>query len=66
MRNSESRTVVIDARIAFGRPVIERRGIGTAIIVERINAGESVEDVALDYDLQPYEVEDAILYEQAA
>jgi len=66
LRNSESRTVVIDARIAFGRPVIERRGIGTAIIVERINAGESVEDVALDYDLQPYEVEDAILYEQAA
>jgi uncharacterized protein (DUF433 family) len=35
-------------------------------IVERIDAGESVEDVANDYDLGKTEIEQAILYERAA
>jgi uncharacterized protein (DUF433 family) len=60
------RPIVINPRIAFGRPVVERKGVSTSAIVERIDAGESVEDVANDYDLGPSEIEQAILYERAA
>lgn len=60
------RPIVIDARIAFGRPVVARRGISTAAIVERIDAGESVSDLATDYDLQGAEIEEAVVYERAA
>jgi uncharacterized protein (DUF433 family) len=60
------RPIVINPHIAFGRPVVESKGISTSAIVERIDAGESVEDVANDYDLGPSEIEQAILYERAA
>jgi uncharacterized protein (DUF433 family) len=63
---SEQRPIVIDPRIAFGRPVVIRKGITTSAITERIDAGESVEDVATDYDLGSSEIEQAILYERAA
>jgi len=63
---SEERPIVIDPRIAFGRPVVARKAISTSVIAERIDAGESVDDVANDYDLGPSEVEQAILYERAA
>jgi uncharacterized protein (DUF433 family) len=63
---SEARPIAIDPRIAFGRPVVLRKGISTSIIAERVDAGESVEDVAADYDLGPAEIEQAIIYERAA
>lgn len=63
---SEARPIVIDPRIAFGRPVVQRKGVSTLAIAERIDAGETVEDVAADYDLKSSEIEQAILYERAA
>ncbi len=63
---SDARPIVIDPRISFGRPVVQRKGISTLAIAERIDAGETVEDVANDYDLGQSEIEQAILYERAA
>jgi len=63
---SEARPIVIDPRIAFGRPVVVRKAITTSTIAERIDAGETVEDVAADYDLAQSDIEQAILYERAA
>ena len=63
---SEARPIVINPRVAFGRPVLQSNGVSTFTIVERIDAGESVNDVANDYDLGPTEIEQAILYERAA
>ena len=63
---SDSRIVVIDPAIAFGRPVIAGSGVRTAVIASRINAGESLNDVADDYLLQPHQVDDALHYELAA
>jgi uncharacterized protein (DUF433 family) len=60
------RPISIDAKIAFGRPIIANRGVSTAAIAERIDAGESVDDVAEDYDLTVPEIEEAVLYERAA
>lgn len=58
--------IAIDPRIAFGRPVVIRRGISTAAIVARIDAGEAVADLATDYELSLAEIEDAVLYERVA
>jgi len=60
------RDIVIDPTVAFGRPVVARRGISTAAIAERLDAGESQEAIAADYELTPREVEEAVLYERAA
>ncbi len=56
----------IDPGISFGRPVIAGRGISTAVIAARIDAGESPSAVARDYELTTTEVEQAVLYERAA
>lgn len=63
---SSGMPIAIDPRISFGRPVIVRRGISTAAIVVRIDAGETVEDLAVDYDLSVAEIDDAVMYERVA
>ena len=63
---SAERAIVIDPRIAFGRPVVASRGIGTSTIADRIDAGESVNDIAADYDLAQSDIEQAVVYERAA
>ncbi len=64
--NGGGRTIAIDPRISFGRPVISSKSISTAAIANRIDSGESVQDIAADYDLEQREVEQAVLYEHAA
>ena len=61
-----STTIAIDASIAFGRPVIRRRSISTSAIADRIDAGESVANIALDYEIDDAEVSAAVLIERAA
>jgi uncharacterized protein (DUF433 family) len=63
---SQERSIVIDPRIAFGRPVVQRKGISTSAIADRIDVGESVDNIAADYELGPSEIEHAVLYERAA
>jgi uncharacterized protein (DUF433 family) len=63
---TEERPIAIDPKIAFGRPVVVRMGISTGTIAERIDAGETVEEVASDYGLSASEIEQAVLYERAA
>ena len=57
--------IAIDPKIAFGRPILIRRGVTTEVIAERIDVGESVEELAADYDLEPAEIEQAVVYERA-
>ncbi len=63
---SQDRPIAIDPRIAFGRPMLVRRGVSTHVIADRIDAGEQVGDIAADYELSPAEIEQAVLYERAA
>jgi uncharacterized protein (DUF433 family) len=63
---STDRPIAIDPTVAFGRPVILRKGVTTAVIAERIDAGETEEDLAADYDLTTDDIRQAILYERAA
>jgi uncharacterized protein (DUF433 family) len=63
---SAARPIAIDANLAFGRPVIAKRGITTGAIADRIDSGETVDALAADYDLSVDEIEEAVLYERAA
>lgn len=61
-----NRPIVIDPTVSFGRPVLFGRGISTRAIAERIDAGETVDEVAADYELKASEIEEAVLYERSA
>jgi uncharacterized protein (DUF433 family) len=54
------RLVVIDPRIAFGQLVMVGTGIPTKIVAERYVAGDSVEDLADDYNCAHHLIEEAI------
>lgn len=62
----DARPIAIDPNVAFGRPVVQRAGVSTRATAERLDAGESVTDLAADYDLTAAEVEQAAVYERAA
>jgi uncharacterized protein (DUF433 family) len=55
--------VLIDPRRAFGRPFVVARGIRTATLHARFEAGETVAALALDYDLSIEDIEEAIRFE---
>ena len=57
---NEPKAVVIDPYVSFGRPVLAGTGIATAVIAERYKAGESMDELAKDYDRQRDEIEEAI------
>ena len=62
----QPKTVVIDPRVAFGRPVLTGTGIPTAVLADRYKAGESIADLAADYEFKAEMVEEAIRCELAA
>jgi len=58
--------VVIDPMISAGRPVIAGTGLVTQLIAERYKAGESINDLAHDYERGTGEIEEAIRCELQA
>src|SRR5688572_8806431 len=48
-----SADVVIDPRLSFGRPVLDRLGVRTSILAERFDAGDSIEVLAREYEAPP-------------
>ena len=59
------RAVVIDPRLAFGRPVLTGTAIPTQVIAERFKAGDSPQLLAEDYGRGASEVWEAIRCELA-
>jgi uncharacterized protein (DUF433 family) len=55
--------VTVNNQVQFGRPCIKGTGISTAIIASRFKAGEYVGQIAMDYKIPPYKVEDALRWE---
>ena len=58
--------VVIDPRLSFGRPVLDRLGVRTAILAERFDAGDNIEVLAREYEAPPEAIENAIRCERRA
>lgn len=54
------KTIVIDPRLSFGRPVIAGSGIPTSIVAERYKAGDSIQQLAQDYSRPACDIEEAI------
>ncbi|MBI2829192.1 MAG: DUF433 domain-containing protein [Acidobacteria bacterium] len=63
---STDRPIAIDPKVAFGRPVVVAAGVSTRAIAERIDASETIAELAIDYGLSETDVEQAVLYERAA
>ena len=66
---NEPRSILIDPKISFGRPILSDINIPVEIIAERHMAGESIEEMAGDYECNKQKIEEAIrykLWEEAA
>jgi uncharacterized protein (DUF433 family) len=57
----ENSPIWIDPRIAFGAPQVS--GVPTRVLRERWNSGESVDDIADDYELEGRDVAAALRFE---
>lgn len=62
----KDRPIVINPRVSFGKPTIADTAISTGTIVGRIDAGESLQSVAADYEIDIDLVMSAVKYEKAA
>jgi uncharacterized protein (DUF433 family) len=58
--DNEPKVIVIDPAISFGKPVMVGSGIATSIVAERYKAGESIEELATDYERSRLDIEEAI------
>jgi uncharacterized protein (DUF433 family) len=63
---SETQTVVIDPRVSYGRPTVAGTGITTSVLVQRVDAGETIEHLSRDYDIPVEKITDALVFEKAA
>jgi uncharacterized protein (DUF433 family) len=59
-REDAPKSIVIDPRRAFGRPIIIGTAVPAADIRARFDAGDSVEELARDFELAPKLIEDAL------
>jgi uncharacterized protein (DUF433 family) len=59
----DEKILTIDPHIAFGKPTITGTGIPTLVIAQLYDAGDSIEDIAEDYDCTIFQIERAILFE---
>ncbi|MEA2238761.1 MAG: hypothetical protein QOC81_3485 [Thermoanaerobaculia bacterium] len=57
------KSIVLDARVAFGKPVIAGTGIPTASVYQLFNAGDRIQEIADEYSRDTSEIEAAIRYE---
>lgn len=62
-KDASDRILTIDPNISFGKPTITGTGVPTKIVTELYNAGDSIEDIAEDYNCTPGQIEKAILFE---
>jgi uncharacterized protein (DUF433 family) len=62
----KSRPILIDPRIQFGKPCLAGTRIPTSIIAERHKAGDSIKELAEDYELSPSKIKAALRYEGTA
>jgi uncharacterized protein (DUF433 family) len=57
------KNISIDPLIAFGRPTISGTGIATNVIAGKFKAGEKIENLAKDYEIDEDKIQEAIDYE---
>lgn len=58
------RSVVLDPRVQFGRPCLLGAGVPTEVVLERFLAGEPIDEIAADYEVDGALIEEAIRFER--
>lgn len=61
---TQPKSVVIDPRLSFGRPVLAQAAVPTEIIAHRFLAGDSLREMAEDYSVDEKEIQEALRFEQ--
>ena len=61
----EPKLVLIDPRISFGKPILVGVGVPTSVVADRHQAGESIAELARDYECEASAIQQAIAYERA-
>ena len=59
------RTVVVDPRLAYGLPVVAGTGVRTEIIRERVEAGDSPEQIGRDFGVPRRAIRHALEFERS-
>lgn len=54
--------IVVDENVRFGKPVIKGTRVDVATVVGHLAAGDSIEDVMRDYELEREDVLAALSY----
>lgn len=60
------KVVALNPKRSFGAPYLASRGVTTAVIASRFDAGETIPSLAEDYKVEEAEISAAIVYEKAA
>ncbi|MBN8554092.1 MAG: DUF433 domain-containing protein [Deltaproteobacteria bacterium] len=60
----DTKSIVIDPRVSFGRPVLIGTSVPTVNVFERFLAGEPIEELAEDFRVEKSLIEEAIRCEQ--
>ena len=58
--------IVVDPRIAFGAPLVERAGVATWVLRERYEAGESLSDLEAEFGVTREQLAAALAFEGLA
>ena len=61
----EDRSVVVDPRRAFGKPIIADRGVPTATLSCAVKASNSIDEIVFWYDVTKNSVVDAVEFEES-
>jgi uncharacterized protein (DUF433 family) len=60
---NDGKILIIDPHISFGKPIIQGTGVPTKAIAQLYDAGDSIEDIAEDYNCKVIDIKQAILFE---
>jgi uncharacterized protein (DUF433 family) len=60
---NDDKILIIDPHISFGKPTIKGTGVPTKAIAQLYDAGDSMEEIAEDYDCNVIQIKEAILFE---
>jgi uncharacterized protein (DUF433 family) len=59
----QTRDVVVDPLRSFGRPALVGAFVRTEVIADRFDAGDSIDEMAKDYRVNPRQIEQALRFE---
>jgi uncharacterized protein (DUF433 family) len=64
LADAQPKAVIVDPALSFGRPVLSGAFVRTEVIEGRFRAGDSIADMAKDYDVSGRDIEEALRFEQ--